>query len=170
MAGLSVSQQRLVWLRLTLKALDKELELESLNDRIELQKLVYLAQAATETAPYEFNPYIRGPYSPSLTRDLYYLLEPEQMYEIECLGASFRLKESTVSFLNKAKLIANEKHGEKRIRWLELVASMHQKHIETGADYDRVWQEVQEWKRNIFSEREASDAWSSLVHHGLVAT
>ena len=169
-AGMSESQRRLVWLRLTLSKLGRSPKFKTLDDRIELQKLVYLAQVATGASEYNFSPYIRGPYSPSLTRDLYGLLEPGQLDEIEEQAAGFRLSESALERLELASGVADDCNGPGRVRCLELVASMHQKYLESGKDFDHVWEDVQEWKRDIFSESEARDAWDSLERHGLVTS
>lgn len=47
--------------------------LESLEDRIKLQKLVYLMQAVGLRLKYNYNLYLHGPYSPELTRDAFEL-------------------------------------------------------------------------------------------------
>jgi hypothetical protein len=56
-------------LKLSLDALNLPLRLSSFSDRLILQKAVYLAQAAGVQLGYSYNWYLRGPYSPALTRD-----------------------------------------------------------------------------------------------------
>lgn len=170
MARLSGSQMRLVWLWLTLSALGKRPELRTLNHRIELQKLVYLAQAVTRVSAYHFNPYIRGPYSPTLTRDLYGLLEPGRIDEAQELAAAYSLTPETLQELKIAEDIASERHDLSYIEWLELVASIHYKHEDTGGGFDDSWNAVKQWKAGIFDEQKAHAAWSSLEQHGLVST
>lgn len=167
-ARVSGSQMRLVWLWLTLDEFDRSPEFENLNDRIELQKLVYLAQEATEASVYSFTPYIRGPYSRSLTRDLYGLLEPGQMSEAEDRAASYRLKAKTMEGLDIVKRIVNDRGNTPYVVWLELVASLHLKFIEEPAAFDSVWARVKDWKGAIFDESIAQDAWNSLKKNGLV--
>jgi uncharacterized protein YwgA len=44
------------------------------NDRLILQKTIYLMQKSNLFIGYHYNYYLRGPYSPALTRDTYELL------------------------------------------------------------------------------------------------
>ena len=53
----------------------KYLKIDSLNNRIQLQKGQYFAQIFGVSPPYEYNLYIRGPYSPHLCNDIYKLME-----------------------------------------------------------------------------------------------
>ena len=172
MAGLYGSQRRLVWLWLTLEALDESLKLDTIDDRIKLQKLVYLAQAATGALAYHFNPYIRGPYSPTLTRDLYGLLEPGRENEAKERADAYKLSSSTIQELETAKLVSNTKCGINYVRWLELIASLHYMHVheDRGGGFDKAWNGVKTWKADIFNEKEARAAWSSLEQHRLVST
>ena len=140
----------------------------SLNDRIKLQKLVYLAQAATGASVYSFNPYIRGPYSPSLTRDLYSLLEPGQLSEAEERAASYKLNTGAMERLERVKRVVSDKSDTPYVEWLELVASLHVKFEKRPAKFDLVWEEVTAWKRNIFEKSIAQAAWKSLEENGLV--
>ena len=169
MAGMSESQRRLVWLWLTLAEFDRRPEFSTLNDRIELQKLVYLAQEATGTHVYHFNAYIRGPYSPSLTRDLYGLLEPGRRDELNEQASAFRFGSSTVDDLERAKQVVSTETSLNRVEWLELAASMLYKHDEFGEDFDGTWERVKEWKDSIFDGDDASAAWLSLQRSGLVS-
>lgn len=55
-----------------------EYSLEEFNDRLRLQKLVFLARKMGHDFGYTFNWYARGPYSPSLTRMLFKANEQRQ--------------------------------------------------------------------------------------------
>lgn len=46
-------------------------KIDSLEDRIRSQKIHYLAQQFGIVSTYQYNLYLRGPYSPDLTHDLY---------------------------------------------------------------------------------------------------
>ena len=170
MAGLYGSQRRLVWLWLTLEALGEGVEFETLDDRVKLQKLVYLAQAATGVSAYHFNPYIRGPYSPTLTRDLYGLLEPGREGETKEWADAYRLSSSAMKELEAAKQVSNARCSLSYVEWLELIASMHYMHEDAGGGFDEAWNGVRGWKGDLFNREEASAAWSSLKQHGLVTT
>src|SRR5947207_10603765 len=60
-----------VGLKLTLDALKRPLRLDNFPDRLVLQKAIYLAQAAGVQLGYQFHWYLKGPYSPGLTRDAF---------------------------------------------------------------------------------------------------
>ena len=168
-AGMSESQRRLVWLWLTLAEFGMPPDFKTLNDRIELQKLVYLAQEATGSQVYHFNPYIRGPYSPSLTRDLYGLLEPGRRDELEEQASAYQLNSSTVENLERAQSIVAPKATLSRVKWLELVASMHYKYAAFEEGFDDTWERVKEWKDGIFDKEDACSAWSCLQSAGLIS-
>jgi len=53
--------------------------LETFEERIKLQKLVYLARKMGYSPGYSFNWYSRGPYSPSLTRMLFSANEQDRL-------------------------------------------------------------------------------------------
>lgn len=44
---------------------------ENFQDKIVIQKIVYLLQLKGVGTDYQFDLYIRGPYSPELTKDIY---------------------------------------------------------------------------------------------------
>lgn len=62
-----------------LKALEKstsyKFTIKSFEDRLRLQKIVYIAKYFDIDLGYSYNQYIRGPYSPDLARDYYKLYE-----------------------------------------------------------------------------------------------
>ncbi len=51
--------------------------LRSFNDRLTIQKLVYLAEECGSNFGYTFGWYVNGPYSPSLTRVVYSIKTPD---------------------------------------------------------------------------------------------
>ena len=67
---------RLIVLELVLRELGMEPVIDSLQDRIRLQKAIYLSQEAGVPLGYRFGWYVRGPYSKGLARDYYYLRWP----------------------------------------------------------------------------------------------
>lgn len=60
-----------IGLKLALDALGKELSLDDFNDRLALQKTIYLIQAGGVHLGYDYGWYLRGPYSRGLTRDAF---------------------------------------------------------------------------------------------------
>jgi uncharacterized protein YwgA len=69
--GRQAMDRQQVGLKLALDALGIPIRLGSFDDRLTLQKAIYLAQAAGVQLGYHYNWYLRGPYSPGLTRDAF---------------------------------------------------------------------------------------------------
>ncbi len=104
--------------------------IESLNDRIRVQKAIYLAQVAGADLGYDYNWYLRGPYSPELANDYYKLSEAIFLKKIptdteQKVGP--KLKDTyTVILRSMAPLVtAPTTFSAKQEDWLELVASLH---------------------------------------------
>ena len=122
--------------------------LDSFDERMRLQKLVYLAQALGAFGGFTFSWYHRGPYSPSLTRMLY------DADRAGALGrtASLSLKEKNVT--KKIKRLMGKHLGTPRS--LELYASvwylLPQPKI-TDHDADRVVRTMSDEKPH-FDEKE----------------
>ena len=107
--------------------------IKTLNDRIRVQKAIYLAQAAGADLDYDYNWYLRGPYSPELANDYYKLSEAIFMNKIPVAGDSQtsagipKLKDSYVTTLKSLAPIISPPEGFDRPQedWLELVSSLH---------------------------------------------
>lgn len=89
--------------------LDFDFDVRSFNDRIKLQKYVFIAKSFNFDNNYGFNLYIRGPYSTNLADDYYNMDLSESMTNIpdKFLGEDFK------------KLVQ-----EKDLYWLEAAATM----------------------------------------------
>jgi len=90
--------------------------LGSFNDRMKLQKLVYLLRELGHDCPYSFDWYVRGPYSPSLTSVLY------AADEIGQLRTKSKLKESEQRVVENLKLLLGNDIEDPNT--LELLASI----------------------------------------------
>jgi uncharacterized protein YwgA len=88
------------------------------QDRLRVQKSVYLLQAFGIYLGYNFNWYLYGPYSPALARDAFEVLpitdrfEPQPFFEAAT-------EERFASFL---KFLGDRKDDP---QWMELVGSLH---------------------------------------------
>ena len=94
-----------------------EYSLEEFNDRLRLQKLVFLARKMGHDFGYTFNWYARGPYSPSLTRMLFKANEQRQFSRD---AAPLRTSESEVVHTLRDFLQEDVENS----RVLELLASV----------------------------------------------
>ncbi len=64
-----------VALKVVIDELGESDEISTVNDRLRLQKAVYLAQAVGIGLGYHYSWYVKGPYSTALTQDYYQLSE-----------------------------------------------------------------------------------------------
>jgi len=60
-----------IGVKLTIDGLKLPFQINTFEDRLILQKAVYIAQSAGVNLGYYYQWYLHGPYSPSLTRDEY---------------------------------------------------------------------------------------------------
>jgi uncharacterized protein YwgA len=107
-------QTSLSTLRAFLDTLEKEMgwefELHEFDDRLRLQKYIFLAPSFGFEHCYSYGMHLRGPYSPSLAQDYY-----SDLTSIEPNKESIRLFD-VASFV---ELVEN-----KEVRWLEVAATL----------------------------------------------
>lgn len=116
---------------LVIEKLGLEPRIDTFNDRLLMQKSVYLAQALGVNLGYHFGWYLRGPYSPALTRDLFETLagSPIDRHQLQ----KYTLDERSSRTLSKLRTLFQTQ--KKRIEadpdqtafasWLERLASVH---------------------------------------------
>src|SRR5712692_9178371 len=111
-----------IGLKLTLDALGLPLQLDSFDDRMALQKTIYLCQLGGIHLGYRYNWYLRGPYSPDLTRDAFALRTNQNSEFDETAG--WKLDEASIQRLKKISPLWESQRKDERARWLELLASV----------------------------------------------
>ncbi len=118
-------EARLIALKLVLDALKFPAAIETIDDRKRVQKAVYLGQVAGVKLGYRFGWYLKGPYSPDLTRDYYSLANAIIMRENEYEQNRLQqpLQERLENILPLLKVPTEVSLSQKD--WLELVASLH---------------------------------------------
>jgi uncharacterized protein YwgA len=112
-----------IGLKLTLDGLGVPTRLSSFSDRIVLQKAVYLAQAAGVQLGYQYNWYLRGPYSPSLTRDAFAIVAELDQAANDSEG--WNLDPTSKQRLSRMKKLLESLETTELARKLELLASVH---------------------------------------------
>ena len=113
--------RRLIGLKLALEALGVPAKVDTFQDRLTLQKATYLAQAAGLQLGYRYSWYLKGPYSPELTRDYFRLAEDPAIVSGFVLGDDYRARlERLVDVSRPAPDVDLD-----RSEWLELLASLH---------------------------------------------
>lgn len=102
-----------------LKELGVPMSIEKMEDRIAMQKAIYLAQVSGADLGYRFNWYVRGPYCPDLARDYYAAMESPDGY------ASLTAAQCLKDLVAKAKEAIDKKPEDTSLAaWLEAIASL----------------------------------------------
>lgn len=91
--------------------------LDDFEDRLKLQKLVYLARKMGHNLGYSFNWYARGPYSPSLTRMLFSANDQDQL-----ILDDFHLNDKEEAIVQQLREFLQDDVRDHRV--LELLASV----------------------------------------------
>ncbi len=142
--------------------------IEELEERVFVQKAIYLLQVLGIDLRFRFSWYLRGPYSTDLTQSVYeiagiadlsektenYTIRPEVMPAIDRLH---KLVEAMPKKLDKPE-------------WLELLSSIHYlKHIsKADVSLDTIGDVLREVGKGKFSNDQANAAWEELAAKGLI--
>ncbi len=111
---------RQIGFKLTLDALGLDGAVETFDDRLIVQKAMYLAQAAGVDHGYFYRWYLRGPYCPAVADDAFAVaLEAEQGVDD---AQGWELDEASLAKLSG---IREWMGREDLASWLELLASVH---------------------------------------------
>jgi len=94
---------------------------ETFNDRLICQKKIYLLQSVGVDLGYEYNWYVRGPYSPSLTTYIYNNLDMLKNYDF----SKYALNHDAEKFIEKVNNLSQKKSLDiSDASWYELLASL----------------------------------------------
>lgn len=134
--------------------------LETIDDRILLQKKIYLAQDIGLPLGYGYSWYIHGPYSPDLTAAAYQII-PEEITAIE--NHSFR--EPYASMISRVNELENElAHQSFKIsvvKWYELIASIAYWHKFGFNTEEKAIQKIRETNPQ-FTEEQIKAGYSTI--------
>lgn len=156
-----------IGLNLTLKTLDYPLSLETFDNRMAIQKVIYLCQAAGVHLGYRYNWYLRGPYSPDLTRDAFALRSIRNSEFDDTMGC--KLDDESILKLGNIKPLWQAKPEGDRPCWLELLASvlfLRRSYDGRGKDAAGL-QQILVRNEKHFSEADVRQALEELTRHGL---
>lgn len=109
-------------LKLVLSELGMSHVINTMDDRIGIQKVVCMVQEAGLQLGYSYNWYVRGPYSPSLASDYYAIAQNGAEHS----GQKLVLTEYARSVVLKVQPLLDppEEFNLGRVYWLELLASI----------------------------------------------
>ncbi|MCA9162489.1 MAG: hypothetical protein R3C99_23825 [Pirellulaceae bacterium] len=123
--------ERRIGLALALRELGISGDVSDFASRLILQKTVYLIEEAGIKLSYPFNWYLRGPYSPALTRDLFDLASNREDID------GWVLDEHSRSVAQRLRPLISDEPDEEpaaKARRLELLASLHYLSRRRGVD------------------------------------
>lgn len=143
-----------------LQSVGQKLKLKLFEDRLALQKITYLLEEAGVDLGYVFTWYVHGPYSPSLTRDAYQLvdvkIDPQDLPKLDA--------EDEQRIERVARLIEKvEERRPNREYWLELLASLDfvAKYFAKGKTDSEIVAHLRQKKPNL-DEKDILEAWKLL--------
>ncbi|MCB1098190.1 MAG: hypothetical protein KDN22_21645 [Verrucomicrobiae bacterium] len=162
--------RRQIGLKLALETAGRQLEIDTFDNRLALQKLVYLLKHGGIHLGYSFGWYLRGPYSPSLTEDAFNLVAEQKAGSADLAGWAFD-EASARRAQSLAKLWENI--PEIRLpRHLELLASVHyvldNRWLPGDADPATISETLKKYNKE-FSPDEVSSALVRLRETGLLS-
>jgi uncharacterized protein YwgA len=140
---------------------DQQSFASSFDQRLILQKTVYLLQAFGLFLGYGFSWYIRGPYSPLLAHHGYNLAKAKKKVPL----VRFTTKKSEKKFDEFLDFLSSKKDDAD---WLEILASIHLLR-RLYPNYSKVKiLKLVESKQPYFSKEICEKAWNDLKKYGLV--
>jgi uncharacterized protein YwgA len=158
-----------IGVKLTIDGLGLDFKINSFQDRLIMQKSVYLAQTAGVNLGYYYHWYLYGPYSPSLTRDEYAIAMDISADMDESKG--WKLDERSSQRLEEIRSLFTGLERDKLAKKLELLASVHfliDRRQVSKVDTNRITETLERFNKD-FSEEEVKKALGELISYGLLA-
>ena len=136
-----------------------DFSMDEFNDRLRLQKTVYLLQAFGIYLGYDFSWYLRGPYCTSLTIHGFAL---NDMYGNipDGLKAKFQSADKQGAFKRFRSFIKDKNTDQ-----LEILASLH--HLKQTGMSDEDAKSKVEQKQRRFTREDVESMWQELSRRGL---
>lgn len=147
------------------------LSVASFDERLILQKSVYLIQSAGIRLGYRFRWYLRGPYSPDMTADAFAIVNGGEATKEELKGWKLDEKSAAIGQKLKPLLIRENEATDAQARRLELLASALFLFNTKQADPNKPDEASSILKKNgkDFTSEEVRSAVSEFRKYGLVA-
>jgi len=157
-----------IGLKLTVNGLNLPFQINTFEDRLILQKALYLAQVAGVNLGYYYYWYLHGPYSPSLTRDEY-AIGFEISQDIDD-SEGWKLDDESSERLKKLQNLIPKSDRPELRRKLELLASVHflinRRQVRQN-DAREIAETLKRFNKD-FSEEEVQKALRELINYGLL--
>jgi uncharacterized protein YwgA len=141
-----------------IKRVYKDFEISTFENRVKLQKFIYILQTRGINLGYSFNFYLYGPYSTDLTRAAF------QTPDLSSLNA-VRFKDPEIE-MQFSKIIEQIDKYKNDIKWLECATSiMFLKEI--GLDREQIYKRIKN-KKTTFNDSYISGVWSEIGRLGWI--
>lgn len=155
--------------KLVMDDLHLPFEIDQFDDRLILQKAIYLAQATGVDLGYYYRWYLHGPYCPALAKDGFAIkVELEQKIDE---SKRWHLDESSANKLDRLRPLLAESDRRALSRKLELLASVHFL-VDRGQVPARHPKEIVTVLKRFekdFDEQEVQEALDDLETHGALS-
>ena len=155
--------------KITADSLGLPFRIGTFQDRLIMQKAIYLAQTAGIQLGYFYHWYLHGPYSPSLTHDEYSIAMDISADMDE--SKRWTLDDVSLQRLKTIKALFQETDRDKLALKLELLASVHflvdQKQV-SQVDPDKITETLKRFNKP-FNKRDVVAAIEELEAYGLLA-
>jgi uncharacterized protein YwgA len=157
-----------IGLKLAVECLGIEFKINNFQDRLILQKAIYLAQAAGVDLGYYYHWYLHGPYCSALTSDAFAVAADLSAELDESRG--WKLDETSSTKLEGLRSIFSNDNREESARDLELLASVQflvdRKQVKRD-DVNGITSILKRYKKD-FDENQVQDALEGLTVHALL--
>ena len=97
-------------------------DMSTFDNRLQLQKIIYLLQSSGMSLGYGYNWYVKGPYSSPLAHDLFGIEKSTEIYE-KNEGIKFKDHEHIVHKLESFRDFLGDDIND--VKYLEVLASLH---------------------------------------------
>jgi hypothetical protein len=145
------------------------LSLGGFDDRLTLQKRIYLLQRFGVDLDYRYNWYVRGPYCPQLTEDAFGAQSGSADLRIQ--AGSFELTDESRNAIELYKSFEKQLSGGDLPLLLELAASIHYLlhvgFLPGGKSLENMRQALRD-RGKQFSDSQFQTAWTALDSAGLI--
>lgn len=145
-------------------------KMESFDDRLVLQKAIYLVQAAGIDLGYHHGWYLRGPYCSALAEDGFAIASEVRERSEGDPFRGWKLDRHSKQVLQSLASLLSSDESAQKARNAELLASVHflvEKKRAEKSDPAKIREVLLRYNKN-FSEEEITGALNKLEKHGLV--
>ena len=118
-------EEKEIALKLVLDAIGEDTSISSVDDRVRLQKAVYICQELGIPLGYNYSWYVKGPYSTSLTQDYYSLNAALSLGDDNAHGLALNDSLANRVAVVRTCLAHPENLQVAKHHWLEALCSLH---------------------------------------------